>query len=639
MDIRALWYFLAAASAGGISAGARRLGLAQSTLSGALASLEAQFGAPLFEMTPIGNRLTTPAVRLRDYASWLVMEAEQAFLDLHAGRIGSTGQVSVLMHGIPRGSVADWAAMKGALCSVSHSGARASFVVSDSHATECGRGENIVLRYLLAQSGTVVSSDHAFRAEDSWRLLALRDEAKTDSPVEWRKLAEFRLIVPPIVNGLQEALAQLPDSLALEIAAFDPAGAPYTILSRKDAALLVPASCLPAGYSPLGLKILSIRGAPLVPVLEMERPVIEKLGEGELARSIRDEITRAAKTGDCGQGHLLSLDAHVDLHTFRCFAATFETGNTSLAAKACFIVQPALSGQVRKLERSLSHQLFVRSHVGMTPTPAGRRLYGLISPVLNDHKTAMERIRDRRWSGGANGRVRLGIIPAANENSLIAEASSDALASWRVQFPDTQISVAEGYTGVLIRWLRTHLIDLAIIDTTENQPGLQVMPIFRESITLVFAPGSSWDTGEDEISGTEISGRRLALASQRFGLRALVDKAFAAANVTVAPDLEVDSMAIALQLVRTAGWATILPASAVHRQLSEGLLKRQLLVEPRIERRICVAIRSHSSISPEANVLLNKIDASFRTRSASGDIEFHDDEASLLRSLKLQAAP
>lgn len=619
MDLRKLWYFLVAASAGGVSAGARQLGLAQSTVSGALSSLEASLGAALFESTSVGSRLTPPAIRLRDYAAWLTLEAEQAFLNLYTGRIDQPEQVAVFLHGIPRGSIVDWATMRGALSSASGGGPRASITTyDDDHGADRRKDEKgLVLRYRLAPPGEA-RCDETIVVEDSWRLLALRDPLYDGTAVDWNSLADVRLALPPMIGEIGLALS-LPGSRKPEIAALDPAGVPYTV-ERKDSALLVPAGCLPSGFSSLGLRVTEVWGVPLVPVLEIGAGISRGLGQKRLTRAIRDEIAKVASGGETPPIQLRTLSARVDLHTFRCFAATVETGSTAQAAQACFIVQPALSGQIRKLERALARQLFVRSHAGMAPTPAGRRLYGMIAPLLNDHLTALERLREGRWSGRSTGRVRLGIIPAANENSLIAEASSEALAAWRSGYPSTSVSVAEGYTSVLVRWLRTHLIDLAIIDSLENHPGIRVAPIFREPVALVFAPGSAWDTGEKTIGSRQLTGGKLALASRRFGIRSLVDHAFAAAGTRIAPSLEVDSMAIALRLVATDGWATILPPSAVYNQLNKGLLKRRLLIDPIIERRICAAVRQKSNVSPETRALVDLLVAAFQTRPHGPDV-------------------
>lgn len=616
MNLKTLWYFLWCMSSGGVSAGARQLGLAQSTLSGALGALEAELAVRLFEPTALGPRPTPAALRLRDYAAWLVIEAEQAFLDLQTGHVGSLEPMQVSTYGVPRCSVADWGIMCGILVSRSQGGPHA--VVAASQADGRSPGDGIAVRYRVTGSGKAQTASQAgVCVEDRWVLVAHRGAVDARETVDWERLPVPRLIIPPLADADS---ASWP--FRAETTPLDETGALYTLVDRLDTGLLLPSTMLSGGPRAPAVQIIPVTGAPIVPMVEIAGIGELTAGKRQLVHSIAGQMQHAVMAGGATPPRLKTLGANVDIHTLRCFAATMETGNTARAAQACFIVQPALSGQLGKLEKALSRQLFHRSHSGMTPTPAGRRLHTLVEPVLNDHATALDRLRDGRWSGRRRGRVRLGMIPAANEDSLIAEGAASALAAWRMEFPDMPISVAEGYTSVLLRWLRTHLIDVAIIDTTESQPGLHLTPIFREPITLVYAPGSQWDTAELPIEGATLAAGQLAIPSKRFGLRALVDRAFANVGVSIEPGLEVDSMAIALRLVRTGQWATILPPSALHRHLQEGNLRQRLLTAPSIDRRICAATRSGFHLPPETTSLLDKIAAAFRTHASNPEITF-----------------
>lgn len=627
MNIRNLWYFLWAASSGGPSAGARTLRIAQSTMSGAIGALEAEMNSRLFDPTPAGMKPTAAAIRLRDYALWLLLETEQALLDLQAGNVGSTERIPIFAYGVPRGSLTDWAILRGTLRSVARNGRGASLVIAETVPPERIRTNGVVARYHLVANSH--GQMHLAGVADGWSAISMRDNGDSENEIAWNALSDFRLIVQPLPGVAANTWRDAFGGAAPDVSAIDPCGAPFTLLERKDAVLLLPTSSLPAGYAVPRVKIMTVTGAPVTPVLEIEAVGEVFPGKIELVRHLRHELTAVVAGGGSQPPRIMALEKRIDLHTLRCFLATMETGNTSRAAQACFIVQPALSGQIRKLEKSLSRQLFDRSRSGMTPTAAGRRLHGFVEPILGDHATARERLREGRWSGQRKARVRLGIIPAASEDSLIAESAADALAGWRGGFPDTPISVAEGYTSVLFRWLRTHLIDLAIIDTTESQPGLEVIPIFRESIALVFAPGSVWDTGDSTINGADLLPELLAIPSKRFGLRALFDKAFAEVGIVITPNLEVDSMAIVLRLLRNGDWATILPPSAVHRQLSEGSLKRRLLRNPSIERRICAAQRSQSRLHTETTALLDELNLAFGNRISSSDLGSSSDRSLL----------
>src|SRR5213592_4473320 len=66
--------------------------------------------------------------------------------------------------------------------------------------------------------------------------------------------------------------------------------------------------------------------------------------------------------------------AAVHLRYLRYFVAVGETRNLSRAAAQLHVAQPALSRQIRDLERELGVELLERHPKGVTPTPAGEAL-------------------------------------------------------------------------------------------------------------------------------------------------------------------------------------------------------------------------------------------------------------------------
>src|SRR6185503_4935343 len=96
----------------------------------------------------------------------------------------------------------------------------------------------------------------------------------------------------------------------------------------------------------------------------------------------------------------------VNLRHLRYFLAIAETGNVTRAAAKARVAQPALSRQVRALERELGVPLLERSPSGVTLTPAGeafargaRRVIALITGALD---------RADLTAAGQRGRVVLG---------------------------------------------------------------------------------------------------------------------------------------------------------------------------------------------------------------------------------------
>jgi DNA-binding MarR family transcriptional regulator len=89
----------------------------------------------------------------------------------------------------------------------------------------------------------------------------------------------------------------------------------------------------------------------------------------------------------------------MDLKQMQYFLCLAQEGNVTRAARQLSIVQPALSMQIAKLEKSLGRQLFHRASRGMSLTPAGEALVQRITPILMD----IDRVRDE--IGELDGKV------------------------------------------------------------------------------------------------------------------------------------------------------------------------------------------------------------------------------------------
>lgn len=76
------------------------------------------------------------------------------------------------------------------------------------------------------------------------------------------------------------------------------------------------------------------------------------------------------------------------------------------AAEALRIAQPALSQQIRKLERQLGLALFERNNHRVALTPAGEALLGHAERILSDLVAVEDELLG--WAGGVRGRIRLG---------------------------------------------------------------------------------------------------------------------------------------------------------------------------------------------------------------------------------------
>jgi epsilon-lactone hydrolase len=135
-------------------------------------------------------------------------------------------------------------------------------------------------------------------------------------------------------------------------------------------------------------------------------------------------------------GQLLDLPAApdaIELRHLRSFVAVAEELNFSRAAERLFVGQPALSRQIRQLERLLGVDLFLRSTHRVELTVAGEALLQRARPMLTDLDEAVARTR----AVGGENQQRLARLTQAVVDRMLAglDPLRQALDAMNAQFP------------------------------------------------------------------------------------------------------------------------------------------------------------------------------------------------------------
>jgi len=113
----------------------------------------------------------------------------------------------------------------------------------------------------------------------------------------------------------------------------------------------------------------------------------------------------------------------MDLTQLRSFVTVARLGHLTRAAEAVHLSQPAISGQIKALERDFGVALFERTPSGMVLTPAGKRLLPYAEAVIGGVRHLRQAAQ--QLSSQLNGRLRLGTVldPAfLRVGALIASA-------------------------------------------------------------------------------------------------------------------------------------------------------------------------------------------------------------------------
>lgn len=166
-----------------------------------------------------------------------------------------------------------------------------------------------------------------------------------------------------------------------------------------------------------------------------------------------------------------------DLDLLATFVEIYRSGSLTAAAQRRGLSQPAVSGQLARLERQLGEPLFTRSSRGVTPTRRADELARRVGVHVDELRSAVREADDRAAYAGT---VRLaGAVEVLSARVLPALAPLTARG--------LRLRVTLGLARDLLAALADHRVDL-VVSSVRPDRGLAATPFVDEEFVLVGAP-------------------------------------------------------------------------------------------------------------------------------------------------------
>ncbi len=256
------------------------------------------------------------------------------------------------------------------------------------------------------------------------------------------------------------------------------------------------------------------------------------------------------------------------------------------AASACFVSQPTLSTQIKKLEAELGVALVERSPRAVTLTSVGERVVEEARVVLGHAKDLVLVAHSAR--DPESGSLRLGVFPTLGPYVLPL-----VIAPLHRRFPRLELLLTEEKSPQLVDHLREGVLDAALLASPLREE-LHEEPLFEEDFVLAAPRDHELSRASGPVSVAELAGHELLLLEEGHCLR---DQALSVCHLVGANerrDFRATSLETLRQMVAAGVGVTLLPRLAVANPTDSVVLRE--FVDPAPSRRISMYWRrSHPS--------------------------------------------
>jgi LysR family transcriptional regulator, hydrogen peroxide-inducible genes activator len=244
----------------------------------------------------------------------------------------------------------------------------------------------------------------------------------------------------------------------------------------------------------------------------------------------------------------------VNLRDLKYLVALADTGHFGKAAERCFVSQPTLSAQIKKLEEYLGVKLLERQPKKVQLTDVGKQVVDRARRILHDGDEIVTLARHNK--DPLAGKLRLGLIPTIGPYLLpkLTQRIRKAL-------PRLSMMLYEYQTEPLLEHLRAGDVDLAILALPVNCEGLDVRQLYEEPFVVAVPDGDPL-SAKASLKVQDLAGHTLLLLEDGHCLREQALEVCGRIDVKEADDFRATSLETLRQMVAAGLGSTLLPQMA-----------------------------------------------------------------------------
>jgi DNA-binding transcriptional LysR family regulator len=294
----------------------------------------------------------------------------------------------------------------------------------------------------------------------------------------------------------------------------------------------------------------------------------------------------------------------MDTRQLAAFCAVVERKSFSQAAERLGVSQPAVSLQIRSLERRVGQQLLDRSGRRVEPTEAGQRLYRSAQRMLQLEQQLLEDVSESA-GGELHGRLELGASSGPGETVLPL-----LLCDFQRDHPAVTVALSVSDTHTVVELVAARELELGVVGAARRHRSVVFEPFFRDEVVLACPPGHPF--AGRTISLDELRAEPLIAMQEGAGVRQVIEDELRRAGVRWR-DLDI-RLELGLQesvrsAVRAGYGVTFISRSAIESDLETGTL----------------AAARGNGLEPAREISLVRAAGRTTTRVASAFLEFARD--------------
>jgi DNA-binding transcriptional LysR family regulator len=254
---------------------------------------------------------------------------------------------------------------------------------------------------------------------------------------------------------------------------------------------------------------------------------------------------------------------NLTLRQLRAFAAVAQHANFARAAAELHLTPPAVTMQIKELEREVGLPLFDREARQVRLTLTGEYLLSYARRVLAELKNAQDMVATlRRLEGGD---LVVGMVSSA-QHFLPA-----LMGEFRAEHREVVVRLRVGNREQLAGWMRDNALDLAVMGRPPREWATRAEPFATNPLVLVTARDHAF-VHMEQVSAQRVSMETLLLREPGSGTRAALEEYLREHHLHLGVTMELPSNETIKQAVIAGLGISLMSLHSLGLELQQGLL-------------------------------------------------------------------
>jgi len=290
----------------------------------------------------------------------------------------------------------------------------------------------------------------------------------------------------------------------------------------------------------------------------------------------------------------------INLNQLRSFFLVTREKSVTNAAEILFITQPAVTMQIKSLERDLEVRLFNKYGKSLELTHAGEVLFGYAERVF-------EIVEEMEYVLRGHAELKHGTLTIGTTRSFAKYLMPDLLSRYQERYPDVKVSLKVGSSQEIADRLMAFQYDLGIIGRLPFRSKLKVVPYSKEPFCLVTSPRHKLASCE-EVELQELGNEPIIIREEGSGSRYAILSLLSSYGVNPSVLIESESVEFIKEYLMKGKGISFLYQPEIRMEAEMGLLKPVHVKEGPILIQTDIAYPRNVDLSPPAQTFLRLIE-------------------------------